>query len=129
MTTTTRDADDYLAKAQESLASAESDLAAGRYNSCMNRCYFGCFQAAISVLVRHGIVSASDEHQHRTVQGEFNRQMIQRRKQYPAHLADSLSRLITRRHQADYKVRMTSQKEAQRALARARDFVRLVTAR
>ncbi len=45
----------YLAKARESLAGAESELANGRYNNCANRCYYACFQAAVAALVQHGI--------------------------------------------------------------------------
>jgi uncharacterized protein (UPF0332 family) len=33
----------YLAKAAESLQTAESEFANGRYNSCANRCYYACF--------------------------------------------------------------------------------------
>ena len=42
----------YLAKAEESLRTAESEFANGRYNSCANRCYYACFQAAIAALLR-----------------------------------------------------------------------------
>jgi uncharacterized protein (UPF0332 family) len=42
----------YLAKASESLLTAESELVNGRYNSCANRCYYACFQAAIAALLR-----------------------------------------------------------------------------
>ena len=34
----------FLAKAEESLAGAESEYANGRYNNCANRCYYACFQ-------------------------------------------------------------------------------------
>jgi hypothetical protein len=45
----------YLAKAAESLLSAESEYVNGRYNSCANRCYYACFQAAIAALLQEGI--------------------------------------------------------------------------
>jgi uncharacterized protein (UPF0332 family) len=45
----------YLAKATESLLSAESEFVNGRYNSCANRCYYACFQAAIAALLSEGI--------------------------------------------------------------------------
>jgi len=44
----------YLAKAIESLLSAESEFVNGRYNSCANRCYYACFQAAIAALLGEG---------------------------------------------------------------------------
>lgn len=49
------EADLFLEKALENLQCAESEFAAGRYNSCANRCYYRCFQAAISALLREGI--------------------------------------------------------------------------
>src|SRR5256885_9742308 len=39
-----------LAKAEESLVGAASELAHGRYNNSVNRAYYACFQAAIAVL-------------------------------------------------------------------------------
>jgi len=38
----------FLAKAEESLAGAESEFVNGRYNNCANRCYYASFQAAIA---------------------------------------------------------------------------------
>ena len=38
----------YLAKAQENLRSATSDLAQGRYNSGARSAYYACFHAAIA---------------------------------------------------------------------------------
>ncbi len=49
------EADTYFAKAQESLAGAESEFANARYNNCANRCYYACFQGAVSALIRAGI--------------------------------------------------------------------------
>ena len=45
----------YLAKATESLLTAESEFVNGRYNSCANRCYYACFLAAIAALLREGM--------------------------------------------------------------------------
>ena len=44
----------YLAKATQSLLSAESEFINGRYDSCANRCYYACFQAAIAALLQQG---------------------------------------------------------------------------
>lgn len=46
---------DYLAKAQESLAGAESELAYRRFNSCARGAYYACFQAAIAALLEAGL--------------------------------------------------------------------------
>jgi uncharacterized protein (UPF0332 family) len=127
--TTQRDADDYLAKALESLASAEADLAAGRYNSSMNRCYFACFQAAVSVLVKEGIVSGRVRHPHHFVQASFTTRLIERRKLLPQRLAEVLQDLIVLRHQADYRVSGISRTKATQSVSRARDFVETIRAR
>ena len=60
----------YLAKAEESLRTAESEFANGRYNSCANRCYYACFQAAIAALLAEGI-RARGQWSHEFVQGQF----------------------------------------------------------
>jgi uncharacterized protein (UPF0332 family) len=60
----------YLAKASESLLTAESEYANGRYNSCANRCYYACFQAAIAALLGEGIRPAG-QWSHEFVQAQF----------------------------------------------------------
>jgi uncharacterized protein (UPF0332 family) len=60
----------YVAKAEESLRTAESEFANGRYNSCANRCYYACFQAAIAALLAEGI-RARGQWSHAFVQGQF----------------------------------------------------------
>ena len=47
----------YLAKAEESLAGAESEFMDGRYNNTADRSYYPCFQAAIAALLREGFDS------------------------------------------------------------------------
>lgn len=61
----------YWAKAEESLAGAESEFAQGRYNNCANRCYYACFQAAIVALLRAGVLPRGGQWEHAYVQGEF----------------------------------------------------------
>jgi uncharacterized protein (UPF0332 family) len=125
--TSQRDSEDYLAKAFESLASAESDLTAGRYNSCMNRSYFACFQAAVSALVRSSLISAHAEHDHYFIQAQFAL-LINRRKLYPANLGRVLPTLMSKRHLADYRPMMASSSDARRAASQARQFVAAVNA-
>lgn len=82
----------YLEKAQENLAAAQSEFINGRYNSCASRAYYACFQAAIFALVRAGIhPSGRDDYwRHDFVQAEFNGQLVNRRKAYPAGLRTTL---------------------------------------
>jgi uncharacterized protein (UPF0332 family) len=118
-----RDAEIYLAKAAESLLTAESEFDHGRYNSCANRCYYACFQAAISAMLREGIRSSSDQWPHTFVQSVFVGQMINRRHRYPSALRASLGELQLLRQRADYETDWITRAEASRGLRRCREFV------
>jgi uncharacterized protein (UPF0332 family) len=113
----------YLAKAGESLLSAESEYSNGRYNSCANRCYYAAFQAAIAALLRGGIRTSSDRWSHAFVQSTFAGQLINRRHRYPAILRSTLGDLQLLRNRADYTIDVITQIEANRGLRRCRDFV------
>ena len=126
--TTNRDAEDYLTKAQESLASAEADYAASRFNSAANRSYFACFQAAVATLVDEGSISAKGGHEHHFIHSAFA-VLVARRKLYPASLSSALPQLVARRQIADYRPRRVSHREAREALASARAFVEAVNIR
>ena len=52
---------DYLAKAHENLASAESELQHGRTNSCARSAYYVCFHAAIATLLYAGLTAPEPE--------------------------------------------------------------------
>ena len=120
----------FLAKAAESLTTAESELANHRYNSCANRCYYACFQAAIVALMRDGITTprADGKWSHAFVQAEFAR-LLARRKQYPEHLKSVLGRLLPLRERADYQPGHVSQKQVARAVRTAREFVEAIQAK
>jgi uncharacterized protein (UPF0332 family) len=45
----------YLAKAEESLLGAVSELDQGRYNNSVNRSYYACFHAAVAALQHAGL--------------------------------------------------------------------------
>jgi uncharacterized protein (UPF0332 family) len=75
----------YLAKATESLQTAESEFANGRYNSCANRCYYACFQAAIAALLREGI-RPRGQWSHEFVQAQLVGVLINQRKRYDREL-------------------------------------------
>jgi hypothetical protein len=68
----------YLAKASESLQTAESEFVNGRYNSCANRCYYCCFLAAIAALLREGI-RPRGQWSHEFVHGQFVGVLINQR--------------------------------------------------
>jgi uncharacterized protein (UPF0332 family) len=92
----------YLAKATESLLSAESEFVNGRYNSCANRCYYACFQAAIAALLREGI-RPHGQWNHQFVQAQFVGVLINQRKRYDAQLRRVLADNQSLRDKADYR--------------------------
>jgi uncharacterized protein (UPF0332 family) len=118
----------YLAKATESLQTAESEFANGRYNSCANRCYYACFQAAIAALLREGI-RPRGQWSHQFVQAQLVGVLINQRKQYDPALRRVLSDNLTLRDQADYRPALVSSTQASRALRRSRLFVSAIRQR
>ncbi len=115
----------YLAKAAESLLSAESEFSNGRYNSCANRCYYACFQAAIAALLIENIRPAGNWG-HGFVQGQFVGQLVNRRKQFSADLGRTLPEIQIMRDQADYRPVHITETQAGRALRKTRVFVTAV---
>jgi uncharacterized protein (UPF0332 family) len=117
----------FMSKARESLASAESDLN-GRRNSCANRCYYACFQAAIAALI-DGDIKPTGQWEHGYVQGQFVGQLINRRKRYGTAHRRTLIDIMTLRLRADYELRSVTRTEATRALARSRALIQEIEER
>ncbi len=120
--------DIFLAKAQESLSGAESELANERYNNCANRCYYACFQAAVHALLGAQVRPPTSRSQwaHGFVQAQFVSQLVNRRKLYPPEVRDTLMRNLELRQAADYRTEQITQVQASRALRRAREFVEVI---
>src|SRR5438093_13742591 len=118
----------YLAKADENLRTAESEFANGRYNSCANRCYYACFQAAIAALLAEGI-RPRGQWSHAFVQGQFVGVFINQRHLYDSELRRVLSDNQNLRDKADYRPELVNATQASRALRRTRTFVAAVRQR
>jgi uncharacterized protein (UPF0332 family) len=112
----------YLVKATESLQTAESEFVNGRYNSCANRCYYACFQAAIAALLREGI-RPRGQWSHEFVQGQFVGVLINQRHLYDRELRRVLADNQSLRDKADYRAELVTATQAGRALRRSRTFV------
>ena len=112
----------YLIKASESLQTAESEFANGRYNSCANRCYYACFQAAIAALLGEGI-RPRGQWNHEFVQGQFVGVLLNQRHLYETQLRRVLADNQILRVKADYRAELVTATQARRALARTRTFV------
>src|SRR5918999_4895082 len=118
----------YLTKAIESLLTAESKFANGRYNSCANRSYYACFQAAIAAILNEGI-HPSGQWNHQFVQAKFVGVLINQRKRYDAQLRRVLSDNQSLRDKADYRPEFVTATQASRALRRTRLFVTAIRQR
>ena len=72
----------FLAKAEASLAGAESELSQGRFDNGANRSYYACFQAAVAALIVAGIRPPSHDGRwgHDFVQARFVGNLVNRRK-------------------------------------------------
>jgi uncharacterized protein (UPF0332 family) len=117
-------------KARQSLAAAESEYVNGRFDTCANRCYYACFQAAVAALIRQGTAPPVGGRRarwgHDFVQAQFAAQFIDRRKIHSGAFRDTLSRMAILRHTADYPTEEDSETQGGRAVRRAREFVREV---
>ena len=121
------EAERYLAKASESLASARADTRARRYNSAANRAYYAAFQAAVSALIQARIRPANEDWSHRFVMSQFSGRLIRRRKLLPSALRSTLQELFDRRVAADYSAENVSAGDARGAVKRAARLVGAVS--
>lgn len=122
------EAQSYIAKAAESLASAQDDFRAGRYNSYANRAYYTCFQTAIAALLVANVQPANPrgEWSHELAQSQFDGLLVNRRKLYPASLRRVLRDTIEVREKADYTASSVNERVARRVLQQAQDFFHAV---
>jgi uncharacterized protein (UPF0332 family) len=117
------EAERYLRKARESLASAKADARAKRYNSAANRAYYAAFQAAVAALIHWRVRAAETDWEHRFVAAEFSGRLILRRKVFVREFATTLPRLFQLRIRADYRPVETSSRAAAYAVRGADAFV------
>jgi uncharacterized protein (UPF0332 family) len=118
----------YLTKAIESLLTAESEFANGRYNSCANRSYYACFQAAIAAILKEGIRPAG-QWNHPFVHAQFVGVLINQRKRYESELRRVLADNQSLRDKADYRPEFVTATQVSRALRRTRLFVTAIRQR
>ncbi len=118
----------YLEKSKESLASAKDDLAKKRFNSCANRAYYACYQAAVALLLKYNVTPAGEKElrKHGAVQSQIA-VLIKRKKILPTNQRDVLSELIGVRITADYFASSVPKRAAKQALKKAEEFVKLIS--
>lgn len=116
----------YLEKAEQNLAAAQSEFINDRYDSSASRSYYACFQAAIYALAATGIRASGERWGHDFVQAQFNGELINRRRLYPASLRGVLNDNYTLRQQADYSADHVNERRASRAVARAEELLEAI---
>jgi uncharacterized protein (UPF0332 family) len=121
------DAERYLRKARESLASAKADVRARRYNPAANRAYYAAFQAAVAALIFYRVRAADTDWQHRFVAEEFSGKLIKRRKEFSGRLRSALPQLFEVRIRADYGLNDVSKGDADLSVSRANELVEAVS--
>ena len=122
------EAEGFLAKAQESLASAEDDHAKQRYNACARNVYYAAFQAAIVALLLEDI-RPRQRWEHEFVRSEFGGRLVYRRKMYDAAFRTLLTRAFDRRVQGDYTRSTLKRRDVSGLVTEATLLLRLVKER
>lgn len=112
-------------RAIENLEIAEICFERGKYNACANRAYYAMYHAALAALAHEGIKPTQDIIKHGWLHSTFERELINRRKIYPA-LSSFLQDVQRIRFQADYDEQSVNKKDASQALRRAREFIESV---
>jgi uncharacterized protein (UPF0332 family) len=113
-----------LARAQASLTAAQLCLEQHLLDSAVNRAYFAMFQAAISALEVQGI--RRREWTHKGVHTDFVSTFVRRRKIIPISFAGALPRVMELRHTADYEQPGVSQRQAEKAVHEAEEFLAIL---
>ena len=111
-------------RAQGSLKAAQLCLGQQLSDSAVNRAYFAAFQAAICALESQGV--KHKEWAHKGVHNEFVHRFVSRRKIVSASFASALPNLMRLRHIGDYRQPGVSQKQTERAVRLAQEFVELL---
>jgi len=117
------DASAFLAKADESLASAEDDLVKGRYNSCARNGYYAAFQSAVAALSKSGISPTGLRWSHEFVHAQFGGMLVYRRKLYDSAFRALLDDSFRVRVDADYTNKQIRERNVSRILSRIRELV------
>lgn len=108
-------------RAYESLRASQLCLETELVNSAASRAYYAMFQAAQVALENAGVARA--QWSHAALQATFARELIHRRKTYPATFRDHLPEGLIVREAADYGEAGVSRRVAHRIVRRATVFV------
>jgi uncharacterized protein (UPF0332 family) len=113
-----------MERAREFLKVVEIALAQECYNACASNAYYAMFWAAIAALVHQGFKQT--EWSHGGLREIFSRELVVKRRIYPAKFGEWLKDAYDLRVKADYKLEGVSAKAARRIFHHAQEFVRAI---
>jgi len=110
-----------MERAREFLRVAEISLEQGFYNACASNAYYAMFWAAIAALAQQGFKQT--EWSHGGLREIFSRELVVKRRIYPAKFGEWLKDAYTLRVKADYKLEGVGSKASARLLNHAKEFI------
>jgi uncharacterized protein (UPF0332 family) len=113
-----------MERAREFLRVAEISLEQGFYNACASNAYYAMFWAAIAVLAHQGFKQT--EWSHGGLREIFSRELIVKRRIYPAKFGEWLKVAYKLRDSAHYSLEGAGTKETRRIFQHALEFVKTV---
>jgi uncharacterized protein (UPF0332 family) len=113
-----------MERAREFLRVAEISLEQGFYNACASNAYYAMFWAAIATLAHRGFKQT--EWSHGGLREIFSRELIVKRRIYPAKFGEWLKVAYKLRDSAHYSLEGAGTKETRRIFQHALEFVKTV---
>jgi uncharacterized protein (UPF0332 family) len=113
-----------MERAREFLRFAEISLEQGFYNACASNAYYAMFWAAIASLAHQGFKQT--EWSHGGLREIFSRELIVKRRIYPAKFGEWLKVAYKLRDSAHYSLEGAGTKETRRIFQHALEFVKTV---
>jgi uncharacterized protein (UPF0332 family) len=113
-----------MERAREFLRVAEISLEQGFYNACASNAYYAMFWAAIAALAHQGFKQT--EWSHGGLREIFSRELIVKRRIYPAKFGEWLKVAYKLRNSAHYSLEGAGTKETRRIFQHALEFVKTV---
>jgi uncharacterized protein (UPF0332 family) len=113
-----------MERAREFLRVAEISLEQGFYNACASNAYYAMFWAAIAALAHQGFKQT--EWSHGGLREIFSRELIVKRRIYPAKFGEWLKDAYKLRAFAHYSLNGAGVKETRKLLQHAREFVSVI---
>jgi uncharacterized protein (UPF0332 family) len=113
-----------MERAREFLRVAEISLERGFYNACASNAYYAMFWATIAALAHQGFKQT--EWSHGGLREIFSRELIVKRRIYPAKFGEWLKMAYKLRDSAHYSLEGAGAKETRRIFQHALEFVKTI---